>query len=318
MYSNAAASPQALTSHQTTHLFSMAPSRIEQLPVSGVEARHQCRNNTWDAPTGGISPGYLQANLIVLPSHYANDFALLCARNPVPCPLLASSARPGDFKYLLSNLPGIPNEAISFDIDLRTDAARYNIYVDGRLRETSIRNITSHWDISDHVGFLIGCSFSFENALTAAGLSPPHILHGRNVTMYRTNIPLCPAGIFAGSTYVVSMRMYHASEVEAVRSICRPYVATHGEPVSWEWDGMRALGIDDIVIFEWGDAPIDSNGLEIRQAEEDAKADGLVPVFWGCGVTPQEAVMRARVPGTVMGHAPGHMIVTDVQEKDVL
>ena len=42
-----------------------------------------------------------------------------------------------------------------------------------------------------------------------------------------------------------------------------------------------------------------------------------MPVFWGCGVTPQLAVMSANSKGVVMGHAPGHMIVLDVKEEDV-
>lgn len=41
-------------------------------------------------------------------------------------------------------------------------------------------------------------------------------------------------------------------------------------------------------------------------------------MFWGCGVTPQEAVMRANIQGTVLGHAPGHMILLDCQDQDIL
>ena len=38
---------------------------------------------------------------------------------------------------------------------------------------------------------------------------------------------------------------------------------------------------------------------------------GEVPVFWPCGVTPQAAVMAAKVPFAIT-HAPGHMLITDV------
>lgn len=136
--------------------------------------------------------------------------------------------------------------------------------------------------------------------------------------MYRTNIPLCPAGVFVGSTYVVSMRLYRSSEVESVRNITRPYVTMHGEPVAWGWDGMRAIGINDLYDFDFGDAPITNEGLEVVQSVEEANVDGLVPVFWGCGVTPQEAVMKAKIPGTVMGHAPGYMVVMDGKGSVVL
>ena len=294
----------------------MAPARTLELPATGLEARLQSRMNALDAPTSGI-PG-VQANLIVLPSGFAHDFAILCARNPVPCPLLASSATPGDFNNLVSHIPGIPNSKIAAGIDIRTDAPRYNVYTNGKLTEQAVKNIEHRWDTNDHVAFLIGCSYSFENALKAAGLPPGHMLHGRNVPMYRTNIPLCPAGVFKSSTFVVSMRMYTVKDLQRVREITQPYVITHGEPIAWGWEGMRALGITSLENIDWGEAPVTANGLSIVQADEEAKHDGLVPVFWGCGVTPQEAVMKAEIPGIVMGHAPGYMIVMDLGEEDVL
>ena len=296
----------------------MAPARTIEKPTSGIDARLQCRTNAWDSPTSGIAPGYLQANLIVLPSSFANDFAILCARNPVPCPLLASSVTPGDFKNFKSHIPGISNESIAKGIDIRTDVSRYNIYVDGQLTESSVPSIEPTWDTNDHVAFLVGCSYSFENALTSAGLPPPHMLHGRNTSMYLTNVPLAPAGVFRDSTYVVSMRLYLRSELEQVRDITRPYVATHGEPIAWGWDGMRALGIQSANAIAWGDVPVSADGSEVDEVEEASKEDGLIPVFWGCGVTPQLAVMNAKIPGIVMGHSPGYMLVLDMKEEDVL
>jgi uncharacterized protein YcsI (UPF0317 family) len=44
---------------------------------------------------------------------------------------------------------------------------------------------------------------------------------------------------------------------------------------------------------------------------------GEVPVFWGCGVTPQAAVMASR-PAYAIGHAPGHMAITDARDADYL
>ena len=296
----------------------MAPARTLDLPTTGEEARHQARTNAWDAPTSGTVPSYLQANLIVLPSRYAQDFILLCTRNPVPCPLLASSKTPGDFKNFISHIPGVPDDKIAAGIDIRHDIPRYNVYADGKLIKSSVTNIEAQWDHNDHVAFLIGCSYSFENALTAAGLPPAHMLHGRAVPMYRTSIPMFPAGVFACSTFVVSMRLYRASEVEKVRNVTRPYVTTHGEPIAWGWNGMRSIGIQDIQQFDWGEAPISADGMEVVQSEGEAKVDGLVPVFWGCGVTPQEAVMQAEIPGVVMGHKPGYMLVMDVKEDDVI
>lgn len=288
------------------------------VPDNGADARRRCRTKEWDAPTPGIAPGYLQANLIVLPKQYAHDFKLLCLRNPVPCPLLASSATPGDFEYLKSHLPGIADRRIASSIDIRTDISRYNVYTDGELTKKSISSIVDYWDSDSHVAFLIGCSFSFDNALAAAGLTPPHMLYGRNVSMYRTNIPLCPAGIFTDANYVVSMRYYKASQVERVREISRPYATTHGEPIAWGWDALERLGIKDIELFDFGDPPVSSDGHQVIPKSEVNAPDPIVPVFWGCGVTPQAAIMTAKLPGIVMGHAPGYMLVLDLKEEDVI
>ncbi|PSS28474.1 hypothetical protein M430DRAFT_94501 [Amorphotheca resinae ATCC 22711] len=285
---------------------------IINLPATGAEARIAARNNTYTTSTSGIANTFLQANLIVLPSRFASDFRLLCLRNPVPCPLLAESARVGCFDELKSWLPGIEDSRIAAGIDIRRDAPRYMVYEDGELKKFQCADIVEEWS-EDHVAFLIGCSYSFENALTAAGLPPRHAVMGRNVPMYRTRLPLCPAGIFTGATYVVSMRMYKRSEVETVRDVTRPYVATHGEPIAWGWEAVKELGIEDIHVPEWGDAPLTLEGKHLSEEDKD-----MVPVFWGCGVTPQEAVMKAKLPGVVLGHAPGHMIVVDVREWEVL
>jgi uncharacterized protein YcsI (UPF0317 family) len=252
----------------------------------------------------------------VLPSRYAADFRLLCARNPVPCPLLAESSHPGSFSslttHLITSSTGVP-VPVATDIDLRRDAPAYRLYRDGKLVSTDEpRDIVDVWT-PDHVGFLIGCSYSFESALSLAGLPPRHVVLSRNVAMYRTTVPICPAGVFTGGTYVVSMRPYRPSEIERVRDVTRPFVQTHGEPIAWGWEGMRALGIRDITKPEWGDAVLGLDG-ETVFSEEDKE---FVPVFWGCGVTPQNAVMMAGLEGTVMGHAPGHMIVLDARDEDV-
>lgn len=296
----------------------MSPAMSLAVPANGTVARKQCRTNERDAPTAGIAPGHLQANLIVLPQKYAHDFTLLCLRNPVPCPLLASSAKPGDFKNFKSNLPGIADERVASSLDIRTDISRYNVYTDGELTQKSINSVEEYWDSSSHVAFLIGCSFSFDNALAAAGLTPPHMLHGRNVSMYRTRISLCPAGVFASSNYVVSMRYYQASQLEKVRTITRPYVTTHGEPTAWGWDAMERLGIEDIEDVDFGDPPISSDGHRVVPGDQLNAPDPIIPVFWGCGVTPQSAVMDAKLPGVVMGHAPGYMLVLDLKESDVV
>jgi uncharacterized protein YcsI (UPF0317 family) len=282
-----------------------------EYPSTGVSVRLASREGSLIGFTSGLAPSFLQANLIVLPSRYAADFRLLCARNPVPCPLLAESSQIGSYRSLKSYVDGLSDDAIASDIDIRYDAPRYMVYQDGVLSNSHVPDIATEWT-EDHVAFLIGCSYSFETALTNHDLPPRHTVLQRNVPMYRTNIPLCPAGVFTGATYVVSMRPYKRSDVESVRDITRPFVTTHGEPIAWGWDGMKNLGIQDINKPDWGDAPLEIDGQPL-----DPTNTNVVPVFWGCGVTPQEAVMRAELKGTVLGHAPGHMILLDVKDGDV-
>lgn len=290
---------------------------------TGLSARLAARNKTLTHQTAGLAPTYLQANLIVLPSRYAQDFRLLCARNPVPCPLLAESAKPGDATQLRSYLQAPASIAacsddktilsVAKDIDLKHDFPKYRLYDNGHPIGEDVLDISAQWT-DDHVGFLIGCSYSFESALSAAGLTPRHQLQDRNVPMYRTTLPLCPAGVFTGATYVVSMRPYKVEDVEKVRAITRAYVATHGEPIAWGWEGMRQLGIADIKDVQWGEHSLmlDGSGKSFDETEA-----GYVPVFWGCGVTPQNAAMMAGLDGVVMAHSPGHMVVLDVREDEV-
>ncbi|KLT44685.1 DUF1445 domain-containing protein [Cutaneotrichosporon oleaginosum] len=260
-------------------------------PSSPTEAREYARSGRLRGNTSGMCPGHVQANLLILPAKYAADFRRLCARNPVSCPLLAESRATGD--------KGFP-AGVADGADITTDIPGYKVYRDGKFVE-EVDDVVNYWG-EDSVAFLIGCSFTFEDALQDAGLGVRHIDEDRNVPMYRTSVPLMPSGVFSGNT-VVSMRPYPPEQVERVRTITRPYVRTHGEPIAWGWDAIEKLGINDINKPEYGDAPI------IR--------DGEVPVFWACGVTPQLVVINSHIEGVVIGHAPGKMLCLDWRIEDI-
>jgi uncharacterized protein YcsI (UPF0317 family) len=285
---------------------------LDYSKASGLDIRLAARSGRFTTPTTGLAAGHLQANLIILPSMYADDFRLLCQRNPVPCPLLAESAAPGNFRNLKSHIPGILGDQIAKDLDLRKDAPQYMVYEDAEEveEEKGCKDIEKWWT-DDHIAFLIGCSFSFEDALTREGLVVKHIQHGKNVPMYRTTMRLCDAGRFQNRTYVVSMRPYEIGEVEAVKAVTATFALTHGQPLGWGWHNVRELGIKDITKPDYGDPPVSADGSPFN---EDS---GEVPVFWGCGVTPQNAVLGHAIPGVVMGHSPGHMLVLDLKEEDV-
>ncbi|KAH8800286.1 DUF1445 domain-containing protein [Xylogone sp. PMI_703] len=306
--------PSADLSQTATNSTSLKSTIQDTSSYTGHDVRIASRYEHHTSETSGLVPTYLQANLIILPSRYAADFRILCTRNPVPCPLIAESKSCGSWNQVKSCIQGLQDSAIASDVDLRRDAPKYMVYRDGMLVKSHCYDIIDEWT-EDHVAFLIGCSFSFESALTTAGLVPRHTTRHRVVPMYRTNIPLCPAGVFSGSTYVVSMRPYQRKDIERVRSITRPYISTHGEPIAWGWDAVKRLGIRNIDKPEWGEAPLTSDGRPLGDVEGDEEN---IPVFWGCGVTPQEAVMRAGLKGTIMAHAPGHMLALDCRDWDII
>jgi uncharacterized protein YcsI (UPF0317 family) len=247
----------------------------------GIEARRAIRNGEWTRSTAGLAPAYTQANLVVLPREHAYDFLLFCQRNPKPCPVIEVTDT-GSF------VPSLTAPSA----DLRTDLPAYRLYRDGELVE-ECANIAHLWR-DDLVAFLLGCSFTFEAALLAAGLPIRHIQCGCNVPMYRTSIQCGTAGIFHGPM-VVSMRPIPSKDVVKAVQITGRYPAVHGAPI--HIGDPVGIGIANLTRPDYGDSvPIE---------------DGEVPVFWACGVTPQVVAMAAKIP-FMIPHAPGHMFVTDL------
>jgi uncharacterized protein YcsI (UPF0317 family) len=247
---------------------------------SAVAARGLIRAGEHAGPTSGLAPGFAQANLVVLPADDALDFVRFCVRNPKPCPLLEVTDTGSPHPQLLAS-----------DADLRTDLPRYRVFRNGELVDEPT-DVVRYWR-DDLVGFLLGCSFTFEWALAAAGLVLAHQEQGVNVPMYVTNRRCAPAGSFEGPL-VVSMRPFAPSDVPRAVEVSARFPAMHGAPLHVGDPG--ALGIADLGVPDFGD-PV-------------RIASGEVPVFWACGVTPQAVALRAR-PSLAIFHSPGHMFITD-------
>ena len=253
--------------------------------ISPAQARSRFRAGL-RVPTAGWSAGHAQANLIAVPRDYAFELLLFAQRNPKACPVL-DVLEPGN-----QSGPVLP------DGDIRTDLPAYRVYVDGELvAEPS--DVVEFWT-DDLVAFAIGCSFTFEAALQDSGVPVRHIEQGRNVPMYRTNRMCRPAGRMSGPL-VVSMRPVAPEQVADAVRITSRYPSVHGAPV--HVGDPAALGIADLAAPDFGD-PVD-----IQPAE--------IPVFWACGVTPQAAVMQTRPP-LAIGHAPGHMLITDLRDAELV
>ncbi|WP_457983614.1 putative hydro-lyase [Bacillus paralicheniformis] len=248
------------------------------------EVRVLIRKGEITGPTAGMAGGFTQANLVILKKELAFEFLLFCQRNQKPCPILDVTD------------PGSPVPSITApDADIRTDFPKYRVYRRGELAD-EVTDIHSLWE-NDMVGFLIGCSFTFEQALINNEIPVRHIEEKRNVPMYQTNIPCVPAGRFQGPM-VVSMRP--VPEEQAVRAVqvTSRFPAVHGGPV--HIGSPEAIGITDIAKPDFGDA------VTIKKRE--------VPVFWACGVTPQAVAMHVK-PELMITHSPGHMLVTDVRDE---
>lgn len=263
-----------------------ALSRAELAVWTPEELRAAIRDGRWQGPTSGLAQGYAQANVVILPKAWAYDFLLFCHRNPKPCPLM-DVTDPGDPCPTI-----IGNRA-----DLRTDLPRYRVYREGEFFGESTE-ITELWR-SDFVAFLLGCSFTFENAMIRAGLPVRHIEEGCNVPMYVTSIPCRSAGSFQGPM-VVSMRPVHQRQVVQCIEVTARYPLAHGAPI--HIGNPEAIGVHDLAHPDYGD------GVTIKENE--------IPLFWGCGVTPQAIVKRAR-PEIMITHSPGHMFITDLRDEDL-
>lgn len=250
---------------------------------TGIEARLQYRNDKL-APftqTTGLATGFMQGSPVVVPAALAMDFLTMCQRNPKPCPVIAISAK-GD--------PSLPT--LGADIDVRTDIGGYRVWRNGELCD-EVTDIRGLWR-DDFVTFVIGCSYSFEDAMLRDGLELRHHTENVCVPMYRTNIPLVSAGPFSGSV-CVSMRPFQPRDAIRAIEITSRFPMTHGSPI--HIGDPREIGIEDL------SKPLVGDSVTVRPGE--------LPVFWGCGITPQYSLLSAK-PDIAITHKPGCLLISDV------
>ena len=233
------------------------------------QLRAAIRAGAFTGRTPGQCPGFVQANLAILPADYADSFAQFAAKNAKACPILerlpAGSRR-------ISRLADAA--------DVATDLPRYRVFEHGEF-QYECTDISGLWR-DDLVSFLIGCSFSFEDALAAGGIPMKYGADGKSGPVYYTNLPCEPAGPFSG-TVAVSMRPVKRGKVADAVAITERFPHVHGGPVF----GSR---------------------IPIEPDE--------VPVFWACGVTPQLAILSAKPPIAIT-HAAGHMFVSDLKNSEL-
>lgn len=240
------------------------------------------RQNKYTGVTSGLAKGYAQANLVVIEDTFASSFERFCRKNNKACPLLEIV---GPNSYT--------TQFLAKNADLRRDLPQYKIFKYGKI-------VDIKYDIVDlyrpnFVFFLIGCSFTFENALIENGIELKHIKESKNVSMYNTNIPLISEGIFKGNL-VVSMRPIKYNRVVDAAIITAHYPHMHGTPIHIGYPEL--IGIHCLERVDYGDS------VEVGNDE--------IPVFWACGVSPQNVLLNAKLPVAIT-HVPGHMFITDLE-----
>src|SRR6201746_2708737 len=201
-----------MTSLSTTERL-LDPATVGLLP--SVAARQACRAGV-ATTTAGVANGFVQGNLAILPEKLAGAFHRFCQLNPKPCPIIGMS-EVGD--------PRIP--ALGIDLDIRTDIPGYRVWRDGEVVDEP-KDIMAHWR-DDLVAFVLGCSFSFEEALMADDLPIRHIERNVRVPMYRTNIECSPSGPFAGPL-LAPMRPYKPAAASRAVQITSRFPSVHGAP----------------------------------------------------------------------------------------
>jgi uncharacterized protein YcsI (UPF0317 family) len=248
------------------------------------DIRSEIRSGRLTRTTAGLAPEYVQANLAVLPRDEAYDFLLFCQRNSRACPLLE-----------VTDVGSAEPEGVAPGADLRTDIAKYRIYEYGEIVD-EVTDATAYWR-EDLVAFLLGCSFTFEQAMVEAGVRLWHLEHEKAVAMWRTSIECRPAGVFHGPM-VVSMRPIRPADLAKAVTATARFPGAHGAPI--HIGDPAAIGISDITKPHYGDP--------------QHMEPGDIPVFWACGVTPQ-AVALASKPPFMITHSPGNMFITDIRNS---
>jgi uncharacterized protein YcsI (UPF0317 family) len=257
---------------------------MESEAMEAREFRKLIAKGEFAKPTAGYCPGHVQTNLVILPAEYADDFEEFANKNSKAIPLL-EVIRNSHYSNTLAKGANLLNELPSYDI-----------IENGKVTKR-VKNIEEYYQ-DDLVFFLIGCSFTFETSLLQNGIQLRHVDLKTNVTMFDTTIQLKPVGRFRGNM-VVSMRPIVKEKVADACIITSHYPNMHGAPIQVGYPQM--IGIENLQKPDYGDS------VEIKDDE--------VPLFWPCGVTPQNVLREAKLPFAIT-HSPGHMFITDKKDMD--
>ena len=259
--------------------------QMKTKPTSGAlhaaqQARKDIREGRHRGTTRGLAMGFVQCNVVIIPQALAYEFLLYCQRNQRSCPVI-EVLDAGSWEPKMS-APGA---------DLRTDVPRYAVFRKGKrvADETDIKHL---WQ-PDFVAFLIGSGITFDEALQRAGVPTD-----KHRWVLNSKLPTVPAGRFHGDMVVTMRWLTHAQAIIATQVTSR-FPFNHGAPI--HIGDPAKIGAD--LAHPLFGGPVGT------------LPDGMVPVFWGCGVTPQAAAEAAKID-LMIAHAPAHSFVTDLKADE--
>jgi uncharacterized protein YcsI (UPF0317 family) len=244
--------------------------------LESERVRREIRAGRIAGTSRGLAPGFVQCNLAIMPKEFAFDFFLYCQRNQRACPVLEVTDPGSPFPVKLAPTA-----------DLRTDCAKYSVFIDG-VRQEDRRDLNELWR-DDLVTFLIGSGITFDAALERAGVPTD-----RDRWVVRTTVPTEPAGPFRGDL-IATMRLLTPQQAIIATQVTARFPFNHGAPI--HIGDPAAIGADLASPMFGGPVP-------------PIPADRM-PIFWACGVTPQSAAENARLP-LFLTHAAAHSFVTDL------
>lgn len=249
--------------------------------------RQAVRRGDHNGLTTGFAPGFVQANLVVLPKLHAADFLRFCELNSAACPVLG-----------VSDVGSPCIAALGSNLDVRSDLPGYMVYRGGQADE-EVADITSLWR-DDLVAVAIGCWFSMEDALRRADVRLRHVELGIQGPLFKTSLQTRSTGIFGGPL-VVSMRPFASESVDTVCFVTSRFQRVHGGPV--HQGDPAALGIADISKPDFGEVLL--------------PLPGEVPLYWACGLTATVALQQSGIDFFIT-HAPGKMLITDCLNESLM
>ncbi|XP_025246982.1 D-glutamate cyclase, mitochondrial isoform X4 [Theropithecus gelada] len=243
----------------TLHLKSRLPTALRSLIL---QKKPNIRNTS--SMAGELRP----ASLVVLPRSLAPAFERFCQANTGPLPLLGQSEPE---KWMLP-----AQGAVS---ETRVDRPQFWKYEFGACTG-SLASLEQYSEqLKDMVAFLLGCSFSLEEALEKAGL-PRRDPAGHS----QTTVPCVTHAGFC-CPLVVTMRPIPKDKLERLVQAC----CSLGE----------LLGIKELSKPAYGDAVVCS--------------PGEVPVFWPSPLTSLGALSSCETP-LAFASIPGCTVMTDLKD----